>query len=313
MVRAILGMALAFALASCSSSESLQPGEGFVEVDGGKIWYKIVGSGDSTPVILMHGGPGASSPYLKELDRLAADRPVIFYDQLGSGKSDRPKDQSLWTNERFVKELGQLREALHLKKVHLYGHSWGSMLAIEYMRTNPEGVMSVVMASPVPSASRWEADADRLILGLPQEMQDAIARNEAAGTTDSEEYQAAMTEYYRRHLSVSDPWPDYLTETFEDLNVDVYGYMWGPSEFTATGTLKTFEREDYLPQIKVPLLWTAGRFDEATPESLEHYHSLTPGSEIAIMEHSAHMTMIDEPEAYAKVVGDFLKRVDEAN
>lgn len=309
----ILGLILCLVLAACSPSNGLSPGEGYVAVDGGKVWYRIVGSGDATPVILMHGGPGASSGYLMELERLAVDRPVIFYDQLGSGKSDRPEDQSLWTNERFVKELGQLREALKLEEVHLYGHSWGAMLAIEYMRTNPEGVESLVMASPVPSASRWEADAERLILGLPQEMQDAISRHEAAGTTDSEEYQAAMMEFYRRHISVSDPWPDYLVEAFEDLNGDVYGYMWGPSEFSATGTLKTFEREDYLPHIKVPILWTAGRFDEATPESLEHYHSLTPGSEIAIMEHSAHMTMVDEPEAYAEVVGDFLKRVDGAD
>lgn len=311
-MRKILGLLLCLILVACSSNHGLSPREGYVEVDGGKIWYRIVGSGDATPVILMHGGPGASSQYLKELERLAVDRPVIFYDQLGSGKSDRPKDQSLWTTERFVKELGQLRTALHLRNVHLYGHSWGSMLAIEYMRTNPAGVKSLVMASPVPSASRWESDADRLILGLPQEMQDSISRHEAEGTTDSEEYQAAMMEYYQRHLSVSDPWPDYLVETFEDLNGDVYGYMWGPSEFSATGTLKSFEREDFLPQIKVPILWTAGRFDEATPESLEHYHSLTPGSEIAIMENSAHMTMADEPEAYAKVVSDFLKRVDEA-
>lgn len=311
MRRAILGLFLVMLLGACSSSHGLEPGEGYLNVDGGRIWYRIAGSGDAIPLILLHGGPGAPSAYLGPMERLAAYRPVIFYDQLGSGKSDHPSDISLWTTERFVKELGQLREALGLKKVYLLGHSWGAMLAIDYMRTGPEGVEGLVFASPVVSAKIYEADAARLISEMPQDVQDTIHRNEEAGTTDAEEYQDAMMQYYHRHFSILDPWPDVLVETFDQMNGDVFGTMWGPSDATLTGNLKDYEREDDLPELALPILWTAGRFDHVTPETVEHFHSLSPGSEIAIMEHSGHMTMLDEPEAYVQIVGDFLNRVDE--
>src|SRR5262245_15456277 len=113
---------------SCGS-HTLSPGEGFVDVTGGRIWYRIVGRGPGTPLVLLHGGPGVPSVYLKPLEALADERPVVFYDQLGSGQSDRPKDNSLWTVQRFVEEVGEVRKGLGLNQIHLYCHSWGTMLA----------------------------------------------------------------------------------------------------------------------------------------------------------------------------------------
>ncbi|MEK7728649.1 MAG: alpha/beta fold hydrolase [candidate division KSB1 bacterium] len=113
---------IAGVLASCAT-KSLQPGEGFIDVNGGKVWYKIVGSGTKTPLLLVHGGPGSTSYYLNPLAALADERPVIFYDQLGCGRSTRTNDTALWTIERSLEELAAVRQTLGLKEVHLFGHS----------------------------------------------------------------------------------------------------------------------------------------------------------------------------------------------
>lgn len=310
MSRFVWGFLLVLVLAACGD-RGLAPGEGYVEVEGGRVWYRIAGSGNETPLLLLHGGPGAPSYYLNPLEQVAADRPVIFYDQLGAGRSDRTSDQALWRVDRFVNELAAIREALGLEEVHILGHSWGSMLAMEYMLTKPGGVRSLILASPVISVKRWAEDAERLVAELPEDMQQAIADHHAAGTTDDPAYQAATMEYYRRHLSRSDPWSPDLLKSFEQLNAEIYTYMWGPAEFAATGTLKDFEREDELAGLDLPVLFTAGRYDEATPESVSHYHSLVPGSKAVIFENSAHMTMLDEPEAYADAVRQFLNDVEQ--
>jgi len=199
--------------------------------------------------------------------------------------------------------------ALGLDEVHILGHSWGSMLAVDYMLMNPDGVQSLILASPALSVRRWAEDADRLLAQLPEELRATIKKHEASGTTDDAEYQAATMEYYKRYLSRLDPWSPDLLLAFEHLNTDIYGLMWGPSEFAATGTLKDYEREDVLSRLNLPVLFTTGRYDEATPETVEHYRSLVPGAKIVVFENSAHMTMLDEPQAYVDVVREFLNEV----
>jgi proline iminopeptidase len=295
------------------TQRELAPGEGFIEVPGGRVWYEIAGSGSAIPLLLLHGGPGAPSRYLEPLRGLADERPVIFYDQLGGGKSDRPADPSLWTVERFVRELQAVRDALGLDEVHLYGHSWGTMLAVEYLLTEPEDVRSVILASPALDIPQWLEDTNRLKAGLPAETQETIARHEAAGTTDSEEYQAAVMEFYRRHLCRSDPWPAELEEAFAALGWDVYTTMWGPSEFHATGSLKDFDVTDRLGEIDLPTLFTAGRYDEATPETTARHQALVPDSRLEIFEESSHMTMLEQPEEYVATVRRFFREVQEAD
>ena len=288
----------------------LQPGEGYVNVQGGRIWYRIIGSGTHTPLLLLHGGPGAPSYYLNPLAALADERPVIFYDQLGAGRSDKPTDVTLWRVERFVQELSELRRALGLTQVHILGHSWGTMLAVDYMMTKPAGVRSLILASPSLSIGRWLKDAETLKRTLPQSVRDAIARNEAAGTFDSPEYQSAMMEYYKRYLCRRNLRSDDMNKTLEGLGQSVYRTMWGPSEFTATGSLSTYERGEQLKALNLPVLFTAGRYDEATPSTTAYYQSLIPGAKLRIFENSAHVTMQDEPEAYVRAVRDFLREVE---
>ena len=297
-------------LAESQRSHALQLREGFVDVHGGRIWYRVVGDGPRTPLLLLHGGPGAPSYYLDPLSALADERPVIFYDQLGAGRSDRPDDVGLWRIEQFVAELARLRTALGLEQVHILGHSWGTMLAADYMLTEPAGVRSLILASPALSVSRWTEDAETLKKTLPQAMQAAITRHERAGTYDSAEYQAAVMEYYRRFVCRRDPWPEELKRTFAEFGAPVYETMWGPSEFTVTGSLRSFERATQLTSLKLPVLFTAGRYDEATPDTTAWYQSLIPGARLKIFENSGHMTMLDEPDAYVQTIREFLHEVE---
>ncbi|MDD4256092.1 MAG: proline iminopeptidase-family hydrolase [Methanofollis sp.] len=287
------------------------PHEGFADVPGGRVWYHIAGAEESgTPLLVLHGGPGCTSDYLEPLAALGG-RSVVFYDQLGCGDSDRPDDPSLWTLERAVDELAAVREALGLDRVHILGQSWGTMLAVEYMLTHrPDGVESLVLSAPCLSASRWAADGRRYLQALPDDHREAILRAEEAGSYDGPAYQEAMTAYYRRHVCRTDPWPDCLMRTFERLNTDIYLQMWGPSEFTITGSLGDFERAGRLHEIAVPALFTCGEFDEATPATTAYYHHMMPGSEIAVFEGAAHEHHLEATAAYLAVVREFLDRAE---
>jgi proline iminopeptidase len=289
--------------------------EGFIPVTGGRVWYRIVGAGPGIPLLTLHGGPGASSNYLEPLSALANERPVIFYDQLGGGKSDHPDNPALWVLERFVEELVQVCAALNLRKFHLLGHSWGTILGIEYALNHPAGLTSLILSGPAMSAPRYVQDANTLKSQLPLEMQAAIIKHEAAGTVDNPEYQAAFGEWMHRHISRNSLVLEEIAKAFTDpvtgINDQVYNTMQGPSEFTITGNLKDFDRTTRLSEIKLPVLFTCGRYDECTPEATEWYHLLLPGSEMVVFEQSAHMTHLEETERYVKTIRDFLRRVEE--
>jgi proline iminopeptidase len=286
------------------------PGEGYVDVPGGRIWYRVVGSGPGTPLLLLHGGPGAPSYYLKPLAALADERPVIFYDQLGAGHSDQVSDTTLWKTERFVQEIEALRKALNLTEIHLLGHSWGTILGAEYLFTRPSGVRSVIFASPALSMNRWVQDTDSLRHLLPDSVQAVIDQHEAAGTFEDPAYQEATMLFYQQFLARKQPWSADIDSTFSQMNPSLYGYMNGPSEFTITGTLKEYDATPRLGELALPTLFTTGEFDEATPATVRYYHSLVPGSQLAIIEDSGHLTMHDAPERNVAVVRDFLRQVE---
>ncbi|MFT4414324.1 proline iminopeptidase-family hydrolase [Fredinandcohnia humi] len=285
--------------------------EGFVEVTGGKVWYQIHESvKKNTPVIILHGGPGSSHYSLQGLRILAEDRPVIFYDQLGCGKSDRPTDNSLWTIDRFVEELGLIRAVLSLERFHILGHSWGTTLAAAYYLDKPEGVKSIIFSSPCLSAPMWAEDQEENRKKLPLNVQQTLKAHEEKGTTDSEEYKEATNIFNNHFVCRLDPYPEFLAEGKKYKNPDVYNIMWGPSEFYVTGNLKKFDCTSELHQIKIPTLYTCGRYDEATPKSTEYFSSLTPNSQFHVFEQSAHMPYLEEQEEYVRVVGDFLRKTD---
>lgn len=298
-------------ISSCAPKEpaSAVTKEGFVQVEGGKVWYHIEGADKKgTPLLVLHGGPGSSSVGSKPMFALATDRPVIIYDQLGCGKSDRPTDTTLFTVDRFVRELQTVRDSLKLDTVDLMGHSWGAMLAEAYMGTRPQGVRKLILSSPLVTTAQWTHDADSLIKLLPDSVQQVITREEAAKTTDSPAYAAAMDVYYARHVRTkprANPADgDSSGKAFGKL---VYNYMWGPSEFTSTGTLKTFDATEWLKGITVPTLFLAGATDEATPSSTEAFSRLVPGARFVMIPNSGHATANDNLPAVLTALRDFLK------
>jgi L-proline amide hydrolase len=291
---------------------SVREKEGYVPVDGYRVWYRSVGGGEGehTPLLILHGGPGVPHDYLENLEALASDtQRVIFYDQLGCGRSDQPDDTSLWRVERFVEELATVRRELGLDRVHILGQSWGGMLAIEYALTQPQGLVSLILSNTTSSIPLWVAEANRLRSELPPEVNDTLARHEAAGTTDDQEYQDAMQVFYDRHVVRVKPMPEYVQRALANTGF-VYAYMNGPSEFHVIGVIKDWDRTDRLSEIQVPTLILSGRYDEATPAINTILHKGITGSEWILFENSSHLSHVEEPELYMQTVRAFLDRVE---
>lgn len=291
------------------STNSPEVKETYIEVPGGRVWSKIVGAeSQGIPLLLVHGGPGFTHDSLETLEGLASERQLFFYDQLGSGKSDRPNDKNLWNLERFLAELEQVRDSLGLEKFHLLGHSWGSLLGAQYAISEPKGLVSLILSGPLLSVERWIADAERLKRQLPTEIQEVIDRHEAEGTTGSEEYKEATLEFYKKFYCRIYPYPEPVQRTQRGANLDVYETMWGPSEFYCTGNLKGYDITDKVSRIQVPVILTCGRYDEATPETVQYYQSLFTNAEMKIFEESAHLPFVEENENYLKALREFLQR-----
>ncbi len=289
--------------------------EGFVPVeDGYRVWYHSVGGGaahEVAPLLCLHGGPGVPHDYLENLDALASkERRVIFYDQLGCGFSDLPEDTARWQIPRFVEELAMVRRELGLEHVHILGQSWGGMLAIEYALTQPQGLDSLILANTTSSIPVWIAEANRLREQLPPEVNAALLKHEADGTTEDTEYQDAMTVFYDRHVIRVKPMPEFVQRGFDRLSKPVYYTMNGPSEFHVVGTIKDWDRTDRLSEIHVPTLILSGRYDESTPVINEVLQKGIAGSQWVVFEQSSHLAHAEEPELYMQTVQAFLTSVE---
>lgn len=304
----IVGLTLISITYSQSISESK---EGFIEVKGGKIWYSIYGSGDKNPLLLIHGGPGGRSCMLAPIKALSDERPVIFYDQLGSGKSDRPEDTTLWHLTRFVDELDKLIESLQLNKVHILGHSWGSSLAVEYFLTKKlEKVKSLILAGPLFSTDLWIEDANYLRSQLPDSIQEILNYHEKMGSVYSEEYLAATEFFYDKYLYRKKPIPKFDECDIGNFNEVIYEQMWGPSEFYCSGNLLNYNRVDRLKEVNIPVLLLIGEYDEVRPETMKTIQELFPNAQLEIIKDAAHMTMVDQPEEFNRIVRKFINSND---
>jgi proline-specific peptidase len=254
-----------------------------------------------------------SHDYLEPLEAITeTGRRVIFYDQLGCGKSDHPHNPSLWKLELFVEEVGALRRSLGLDDIHLLGQSWGGFLAQEYLLTKPSGVQSLILANSAASTERWIDEANRLRSELPAEVEQTLKKHEEAGTTDDPAYISATEVYYHRHLCRLNPWPDCLNRTFANLSQDpeVYNTMWGPSEFHCTGLLQDWNIESQLGEIHIPTLILSGEYDESTPAINEVLHRGIQNSEWILLEESSHTSHLEVTQKYLQALTNFLTRVE---
>jgi len=290
----------------------VQGKEGTIQLKNGyRIWYRQVGAGGTTPLLTLHGGPGSGHDYLEPLEQLAKDRPVLFYDQLGCGKSDHPDNPTLWKLERFVREIDEVRNALGLQKIHLFGQSWGGILAIEYMLSQPKGVASLILADSCASMPQLREELKRLKAKLPKEIRTTLDQCEAIGDFQTPECRSALLAFYKRHVCRLPTKPDYLLRTMENLKDNpVYKTMNGPNELVVSGNLKGWNRIERLSEIAVPTLILSGRYDEITPACSETIRRGIAGSQQVVFEKSSHIPHIEEKDRYLETLSRFLAQMD---
>ena len=292
--------------------------EGEVEFRGYRTWYRVTGdlTAGKRPLIVAHGGPGCTHDYVDSFKGLAErGRAVVHYDQLGNGRSThlRDKGADFWTVPLFLDELANLVAALGIARGHhLLGQSWGGMLGAEYAVTQPSGLRSLVIANSPASMELWVEEANRLRRDLPEDVQQTLAGHEVAGTTDSTAYQDAVRVFYDRHVCRI-PWPAEVERTFKAIEDDptVYHTMNGPSEFHVVGSLRSWSIIDRLNRITAPTLLVSGRYDEATPATVQPFADRIKDVRWEMFEHSSHMPHVEETERCLQVVGDFLDAHDD--
>lgn len=281
----------------------------------GETWYRVEGDLNNglTPLVLLHGGPGAAHNYLIPIAELVrpTGRAVVLYDQIGCGLSthliDAPKE--FWTPELFMEELQLLVEHLGISNNYaLLGQSWGGMLGMQFASKKPAGLQALVVADSPAGMKIWVSEANKLRALLPAQVEETLQMHEAAGTTDSPEYLAAMDVFYERHVCRIPMPPDVLA-SFAQLNAEptVYHTMNGPSEFYCIGSLKDWDIHDELHNISVPTLLVSGAYDEATPAMVQEIHRRIPDVLWELFPSSSHMPHVEEPERFAQVVNSFLE------
>jgi proline-specific peptidase len=285
----------------------------------GETWCRVVGEGDRTPIVLLHGGPGYNSEYLRRFENFAkTGRTVIRYDQIGSGRSvvnDEHYRPGVFTVELFRRELSRLREELGLDEVILIGQSWGVMLALEHAIEGAPGIRGLVLMSGPASMEEWTAETLRLRDELPAEVRETLAREEAAGRVGSPAFKEAYAVWERTHVLRMDeppPWEAEGLEIFEH-DMRVYDLTTGGAEFPTEGT--TFELADWdirpmLGNVSAPTLLLSGRYDEATPAVMNTLLRGIAGSEWHILEESSHSCHTEEEALTMLLVADFLARIE---
>jgi proline iminopeptidase len=279
-----------------------------------RVWTKRTGNNPATKMLVLHGGPGATHEYLLAFDSYlpAAGVEFYYYDQLGSGWSDQPDDPSLWTIERFVDEVEQVRAALGLTRENfvLYGQSWGGALAIEYALAHQEHLKGLVISNMMASIPAYNAYAnDVLIPAQDPATIGEIKALEAAGDTDNPRYdELLMREHYVKHvlrLPVED-WPEPVVRSFSRINNSIYVPLQGPSELGASGLLSDWDRVADLQRIEVPALVIGAAHDTMDPSHLKDMACRLPRGDYLHCPDGSHLAMYDDQETYMRGLVDWL-------
>ena len=281
--------------------------EGHVNVLGFDLFHRQFGEPKKGEVLCLHGGPGATHDYLLALADLAGHGyRVTFYDQLGCGRSQLPKNTALFVPERYVEEVEAFRRKMRLGRPHVIGSSWGGMLAIAYALKYQRNMATMTTVGGLHSVPLTIREMERMKRGLPKDVQQTLAKYEAEGDYENPEYLKAVTVFYNRHLCRLSPWPKELTYSLDHVSKPVYGTMNGPNEFTIIGNTRYWDVTDSLEAIKVPTLVLGGRYDEVSPVVARDIHRHIPGSELTIFPNSSHLPFWEERESFMERVIRFL-------
>lgn len=288
----------------------VEEAQGDLKVLGYRMFYRSFGTASKGTVLCLHGGPGASHEYLLPIADLAQfGYRVVLFDQLGCGRSQRPRGTALFTIAHNVEEVEGVRRALHLGRVNLFGSSYGGALVLATALKYQRNFRSLIVASGLASTPLTVREMWRLIDRLPPSVRETIREHNEKGDFQNPRYLKAVDVFYRTHLCRLPVWPHEVVQTLENTGI-VYQTMNGPNEFTITGTIRDWDVTKQLPRIHVPTLVTVGRYDEVTPRVAREIHRGIRGSRLVQFEESSHLAFWEERPHYIEVVRRFLDRMN---
>ena len=262
------------------------------------------------PLIILHGGPGGCVERYEPLEKLAdIGVPLIFYDQLGCGYSKVPKTHKItWNFPLFLEEFENLIKYFRLKKFNVLGHSWGGMLALEWVCNFKHiGLEKLVLFSTLPSTKIWNDEHIKMIADFPAEEKEAILAQFEGKKFDKNSYNLGIKRFYKEHVGKrSKELFNFKTKRFPKTNREIYELMWGDSELFGTGTLKDWSVEDKLSKVDVPTLIISGALDESTPAMNELMNKRIKNSKWVLLEKSHHIGYVEEHEKVIKHLKEFI-------
>ncbi|WP_428264988.1 proline iminopeptidase-family hydrolase [Haliangium sp.] len=281
--------------------------------DGHEVWTRRTGN-SPMKVLLLHGGPALTHEYMECFASFFPQAGIEFYlyDQLGSSYSDQPEDMSLWTVERFVDEVEQVRQALGLNRDNFYllGHSWGGLLAMEYALVHQEHIKGLIISNMTADFGKYAAYNAKLRSALDPDVLSRLGEYEARGDFHDPEYQQLVVDsYYGEHICRLEQWPEPMARSFEHLNQVVYEYMQGPSEFVPGGILQGWSVWDRLGEIEVPTLTIGAAHDSMDPAEMKQMSELVQRGRYLHCPNGSHMAMWDDQEVYMRGVIQFIQDV----
>ncbi len=336
-MRKLLILAAAVILASCNdNNKTISPApvnsELFKEVQTGgckviqietpkgkfNVWTKRMGNNPTIKLLLLNGGPGATHEYFECFESFFPQEGIefIYYDQLGCGNSDNPKDTSMWDLGRFVEEVEQVRVALHLTKDNFYllGHSWGGILAMQYALKYQDNLKGLIISNMMSSCPNYGKYAQQVLAPqFDQKVLDTIRQIEKKGDFKNPKYmELLMPNFYAKHICriPIEQWPEPMTRSFGKTNESLYITMQGPSEFGIGGNLINWDVSKELPKIKVPTLTIGGTFDTMDPEHMKWMSTQVQNGRFLLCPNGSHMSMYDDQKNYFPGLISFIKAVD---
>ena len=272
--------------------------------------YVIGNLNSGVPLIILHGGPGGCVERYEPLEKLAENGvPLIFYDQLGCGYSKVPKNHKIsWNFQVFLDELDNLINYFKLDKYSILGHSWGGMLALEYVTSRDhDGLNKLILFSTLPSTKIWNDEHDKIFDEFSSAEKAALVAQKNDEEYDKVQYKKAVKKFVKNHVGKrsKDLYP-FKTKRFPKTNREIYEKMWGKSEFYGTGTLVDWNVEDKLHTIDVPTLILSGALDESTPAMNELMNKEIKNSKWILLKKSHHIGYVEETDLVLKSILDFI-------
>jgi proline iminopeptidase len=284
-----------------------------------KVWTKRFGNNPTIKVLLLHGGPGGTHEFFESFESFFPKEGFEFYeyDQLGSFFSDKPTDTTLWTIDRFVDEVEQVRIALGLNKDNFYllGHSWGGILAMEYAFKYQQNLKGLIISNMMSSCPDYGKYAENVLAKqMDPKILDTIRALEAKKDFNNPKYmELVVPNFYYQHFCRLQPWPDAMERALPHLNNQIYVMMQGPSEFGVGGTLANWDRSKDLPKITVPTLTIGGKHDTMDPEHMKWMATQVQQGDSLICPNGSHCSMWDDQPHYFPGLIKFIHSVNDGN